>query len=61
LFTTFLVLTLLLYSDPTKATTQWRFNERVGETVLGVGFAYLYGLVVPELLERMKRRPPALE
>jgi hypothetical protein len=56
LFTTFLVLTLLLYSDPTSATEQWRFNERVGETVLGVGFAYLYGLAVPALLERFQRR-----
>jgi hypothetical protein len=39
LFSTFLVLTLLLYSDATSAQEQWRFNERVGETVLGVAFA----------------------
>ena len=56
LFTTFLVLTLMLYSDATKATEQWRFNERVGETILGVGFAYLYGLGVPELLARRNKR-----
>jgi uncharacterized membrane protein YccC len=59
LFTTFMVLTLLLYSDATTAIEQWRFNERVGETILGVGFAYLYGLVVPEVLERHKQRRAA--
>jgi hypothetical protein len=56
LFTTFLVLTLLLYSEATTATEQWRFNERVGETILGVGFAYLFGLALPELLARRKQR-----
>jgi hypothetical protein len=59
-FTTFLVLTLLLYSDATTATEQWRFNERVGQTLLGVGFAYLYGLAVPEIAERMQKRRKAL-
>jgi len=56
LFTTFLVLTLLLYSDATKAEAQWRFNERVGETILGVAFAYFYGLVVADLLDRFESR-----
>jgi uncharacterized membrane protein YccC len=56
MFTTLMVLTLLLYSDPTTATEQWRFNERVGATLLGVGFAYLYGLVVPEVAERSRSR-----
>lgn len=56
LFSTFLVLTLLLYSDATAAQEQWRFNERVGETVLGVSFAYIYGLAVPQVLEKLKRR-----
>jgi uncharacterized membrane protein YccC len=54
LFTTFLVLTLLLYSDATKSEEQWRFNERVGETIIGVAFAYFYGLVVADLLDRFK-------
>jgi uncharacterized membrane protein YccC len=36
-FTTFLVFLLLLYSDPHDATR--RFNERVLETLLGVGLA----------------------
>ncbi len=31
----------MLYSNGTTATELWRFNERVGETILGVGFAYL--------------------
>jgi hypothetical protein len=54
-----LVLTLLLYSDPTTANEQWRFNQRVAMTAIGIGFAYLYGLVVPRLLARQhtRRRP----
>ena len=46
-FTTLLVLVMLLYANPTVANEQWRFTERVGETVLGVGLAYLFGLVLP--------------
>jgi hypothetical protein len=54
-----LVLTMLLYQHPTIATEHWRFNERVGETVLGVGSAYFWGLVVPSLLRlRSSRRLP---
>ena len=49
-FTTSLVLVMLLYDSPTIANEQWRFAERVGETVLGVGLAYLFGLVLPRLL-----------
>jgi len=56
LFTTVMVLTLLLYSDATTATEQWRFNERVGATLLGVGFAYLYGLAIPNIAERLRGR-----
>ena len=58
-FTTFLVLTLLLYSDATAAQERWRFNERVGETVLGVALAYFYGLAVPQILKRLKNHPTA--
>jgi hypothetical protein len=56
LFTTVMVLTLLLYSDATTATEQWRFNERVGATLLGVGFAYLYGLAIPNIVDRLRGR-----
>jgi hypothetical protein len=56
LFGTFLVLTLLLYSDATPATEQWRFNERVGETLIGVGFAYFYGLLIPQLIHAIEKR-----
>jgi hypothetical protein len=56
-FTTFLVFLLLLYSSPQTATK--RFNERVLETVLGVGIAYFYGLALPALAERKRAgRPP---
>jgi uncharacterized membrane protein YccC len=44
-FTTFLVLLLLLLGNPGQA--QSRFNERVGETVRGVGLAYLFGWALP--------------
>ena len=52
-FSTWVVITMLLYSNPTIAEEQWRFNERVGETVLGVGLAYVFGLLVPDLLARL--------
>jgi hypothetical protein len=51
-FTTLLVLVMLLYASPTVANEQWRFAERVGETALGVGLAYCFGLVLPRLLRR---------
>jgi uncharacterized membrane protein YccC len=51
-FTTFLVFLLLLYSAPQTATK--RFNERVLETLLGVGIAYFYGLALPALAERRR-------
>ena len=51
-FTTLLVLVMLLYANPTVANEQWRFAERVGETVLGVGLAYVFGLVLPGLVRR---------
>jgi uncharacterized membrane protein YccC len=46
-FTTLLVFLLLLYSDP--ASAPHRFGERVAETALGVGLAYLFGLALPRL------------
>ena len=46
-FTTFLVFLLLLYSRPQDAAS--RFNERVVETLLGVGIAYAFGLGLPAL------------
>ncbi len=52
-FTTFLVFVLLLYANPAEAAS--RFDERVGETILGVGLACFYGLIIPALLNR--RRP----
>jgi hypothetical protein len=53
-FTTFLVFLLLLYSDPHDAAS--RFNERVLETLLGVGIAYAYGLGLPWLVQRSRAR-----
>jgi len=46
-FTTLLVFLLLLYADP--ASAPHRLNERVAETAVGVGLAYLFGLVLPRL------------
>lgn len=53
-FTTFLVFLLLLYSHPQDAAT--RFSERLLETVLGVRIAYVFGLVLPALAPRQRRR-----
>jgi len=54
-FTTFLVFLLLLFSDPGDAS--WRLGERVGETALGVGLAYLFGLLLPAVTAgRLGRR-----
>jgi len=58
-FGTWVVITMLLYSNPTVAEEQWRFNERVGETVLGVGLAYVFGLLLPVVLARLHRPPGA--
>ena len=44
-FTTFLVFLLLLYADP--ATAASRLVERTSETLLGVGIAFFYGVVLP--------------
>ena len=49
-FTTFIVFLLLLYSRPQDAAS--RFNERLLETLLGVGVAYAFGLVLPTLVAR---------
>ena len=51
-FTTFLVFLLLLYSRPSDAAS--RFNERLLETLLGVGLAYLFGLALPALTRRVR-------
>jgi hypothetical protein len=51
-FTTFIAISMLLYSQP--ADAQSRFNERVGETLLGVGLAYFFGLVVPAVTDRVR-------
>lgn len=51
-FTTFIAISLLLYANP--ANAQSRFNERVGETLLGVAVAYGFGLVVPTVLQRVR-------
>jgi hypothetical protein len=49
-FTTFLAFLLLLHSDPEGAAS--RFNERLLETLLGVGLAYAFGLALPRLVQR---------
>ncbi|MGB7157203.1 MAG: FUSC family protein, partial [Tepidisphaeraceae bacterium] len=53
-FTTFLVFLLLLYATPHDAAS--RLNERVGETLLGIGLAYLYGVALPALASRARGR-----
>ena len=55
-FSTFLVFLLLLYSHPDEASS--RFWERITETVLGVGVACVFGLLVPMLRARRRRPEP---
>ena len=57
MFSTFLVFLLLLYAHPDQAAG--RFWERIGETLLGVGVAFVFGLLVPLLRERRRRSPAA--
>ena len=52
-FTTFLVFLLLLHAAPEEAAG--RFNERLLETLLGVGIAYLFGLALPAVLRSRPR------
>lgn len=49
-FTTFFVF-LMLLNGGTDDTTA-KFNERMGETILGVTLAYLFGWTLPWLLDR---------
>jgi hypothetical protein len=56
-FTTFLVFLLLLDARPEDAGS--RFDERLLETLLGVALAYLFGLALPALARRVRRRARA--
>jgi hypothetical protein len=49
-----MVFLLLLYSNPHDAAS--RFNERLLETLLGVGLAYTFGLGLPALAQRRRGR-----
>ena len=51
-FTTFLILWSILYGDPTIENIGYRSWERVLNTLLGVGIAYFFGLLVPTLMRR---------
>ncbi|HEX5094355.1 MAG TPA: FUSC family protein [Acidimicrobiia bacterium] len=53
-FTTFIAISLLVYANTD--TAQSRFNERVGETLLGVALAYFFGLLVPRVFGRGRPR-----
>jgi hypothetical protein len=58
-FTTFLILWSLLHDQATAENIKFRFSERVIETLLGIGIAYFFGLLVPTLLRRRTDRAPA--
>jgi hypothetical protein len=42
----------VLYANNTSENITYRSTERVVDTLLGVGIAYLFGLVVPKLIQR---------
>jgi len=45
---------MLLLGNPDQ--TIEKFNERVGETILGVGLAYLFGWALPSALAHVDYR-----
>jgi hypothetical protein len=49
-FTTFVILWSLLYGQATSENIKFRFSERVLETLLGIGIAFFFGLLVPRLM-----------
>ena len=51
-FTTFLILWGVLYGNATTESISYRSWERVLDTLLGVGIAYVFGLLVPTLTRR---------
>lgn len=53
-FSTFFVFWVLLYGDSTFANIEYHFNERVLGTLLGVSLAYLFGIVLPSLVSRLR-------
>jgi uncharacterized membrane protein YccC len=58
-FTTFLVIILLTYGE--SGSTRHFVVERTAETLIGVGIAYFFGLVVPSIIEsplQARRRQP---
>ncbi len=59
-FSTFLVFWLLLYNEPTPENITYRFSERILETLIGVGSAYLFGIAIPKLIARLKQGQPRL-
>jgi hypothetical protein len=52
-FTTFLVVVMLLHEHPEQ--TGQKVSERVGETLVGVGLALLFGIGLPALAARRHR------
>ena len=46
-FTTFLVFLLLLGPNPDQ--TQQKVSERIGETLLGVALAIIFGILIPQV------------
>ena len=56
-FTTFIVILLIVYGSPEDVSG--RFLERVGETLLGVGVALLFGVAVPAMRRRGAGQPSA--
>jgi hypothetical protein len=50
-FTTFLILWCVLYGNATFENIKYRSGERVVDTLIGVGIAYFFGLLVPKLMQ----------
>ena len=49
-FTTFIVFFVLLFVEHNQGDIQFRFNERILETLIGVGIAALFGLIARRIV-----------
>jgi hypothetical protein len=57
-FSTFLVFWLLWYTEPTTANITFRFDERILETIIDVGSAYLFAIAIPKVVTPVKQGSP---
>jgi hypothetical protein len=53
-FITFISFWAMLYGEPTIAVIKYHFTEQVLTVLLGVGLAYLFGILIPKISSRFR-------